>query len=72
MKDETSNDHESIHPPSFAQSEFETIIRRQKNNPHGLKIMNIPSRYPTLDNDWEFAVSPSGMTRLASYFSTNE
>ncbi|PVG04382.1 hypothetical protein CPB86DRAFT_843350 [Serendipita vermifera] len=45
----------SAHPPSFAQSEFETIIRRQKTNPHGLKILNIPSRYPTLDNDWEFA-----------------
>lgn len=49
------HDDSSVHPPSFAQSEFETIVRRQKTNPHGLKIVNIPSRYPTLDNDWEFA-----------------
>ncbi|KAG8773278.1 hypothetical protein FRC12_002625, partial [Ceratobasidium sp. 428] len=43
-------------PPSFAQSEFETIIRRQKNNtPHGLKIVSAPSRFPHLDNDWEFS-----------------
>ncbi|KAJ7591514.1 amino acid permease-domain-containing protein [Mycena floridula] len=43
-----------MHPPSFAQSEFETIIRRQKTT-HALKIVNIPSRFPNLDNDWEFA-----------------
>jgi len=44
------------HPPSFAQSEFETIVRRQKTKSHNLKIMDIPSRFPNLDNDWEFAV----------------
>ncbi|KIM22963.1 hypothetical protein M408DRAFT_269399 [Serendipita vermifera MAFF 305830] len=49
------NDDSSVHPPSFAQSEFETIIRRQKTNPNGLKITNVPSRFPHLDNDWEFA-----------------
>ncbi|KAF8606430.1 hypothetical protein BDV93DRAFT_594682 [Ceratobasidium sp. AG-I] len=43
-------------PPSFAQSEFETIIRRQRNNtPHGLKVVSAPSRFPHLDNDWEFS-----------------
>ncbi|KAG8905917.1 hypothetical protein FRB99_007997 [Tulasnella sp. 403] len=43
-------------PPSFAQSEFETIIRRQRNNnPHTLKIRNVPSRFPNLNNTWEFA-----------------
>jgi hypothetical protein len=52
-----TNDHASIYPPSFAQSEFETIIRRQRTNPNGLKIINIPLRFPTLDNDWEFVVS---------------
>jgi hypothetical protein len=31
-------------PPSFAQSQFETIIRRQRNSPHGLKIIDIPPR----------------------------
>jgi hypothetical protein len=43
-------------PPSFAQSQFETIIRRQRNSPHGLKIIDIPPRFPNLDNEWEFAV----------------
>jgi hypothetical protein len=52
-----TNDYTSNYPPSFAQSEFETIIRRQRTNPNGLKIINIPLRFPTLDNDWEFAVS---------------
>lgn len=52
-----ANDNSSIYPPSFAQSEFETIIRRQRTNPNGLKVINIPLRFPTLDNDWEFAVS---------------
>ena len=65
-------------PPSFAQSEFETvsrnyiytpsllisselqIVRRQRNNqPHTLKVPDIPSRFPNLDNLWEFAVSGS-------------
>lgn len=45
-------------PFRFAQSEFETIIRRQKYSAHGLKIVNTHhSRFPNLDNDWEFAVS---------------
>ena len=49
----------AVSPPSFAQSEFETIIRRQKPS-RGLKILDsIPSRFPYLDNDWEFAVSHS-------------
>ncbi|EJU05049.1 hypothetical protein DACRYDRAFT_114337 [Dacryopinax primogenitus] len=47
----------SPHPPSFAQSEFETIIRRQRNNrPHNIKAPpNLRTRYPNLDHDWEFA-----------------
>ncbi|KAB5594854.1 Transcription-associated protein 1 [Ceratobasidium theobromae] len=49
---------ESQAPPSFAQSEFETIIRRQRNNnPHGLKMVSAPSRFPHLDNDWEFRIT---------------
>lgn len=48
-------DHQ-MQPPSFAQSEFEMITRRQKNSAHGLKIIDIPSRFPNLDNDWEFVV----------------
>ena len=43
-------------PPSFEQSEFETIIRRQRNTVNGLKIIDIPSRFPNVDNEWEFAV----------------
>ncbi|KZT52939.1 hypothetical protein CALCODRAFT_458622, partial [Calocera cornea HHB12733] len=47
----------SLHPPSFAQSEFETIIRRQRHNrPHNIKAPpNLRTRYPNLDHDWEFA-----------------
>ncbi|KAG8954830.1 hypothetical protein FRC00_005658 [Tulasnella sp. 408] len=57
----------SAPPPSFAQSEFETIIRRQRNNqPHTLKIPNIPSRFPNLDNLWEFAVQSPQDMELAS------
>ncbi|KDN50796.1 hypothetical protein RSAG8_01294, partial [Rhizoctonia solani AG-8 WAC10335] len=41
-------------PPSFAQSEFETIIRRQKVD--GLhKLVPTPSRFPRIANEWEFS-----------------
>ncbi|KAG8857674.1 hypothetical protein FRB96_005692 [Tulasnella sp. 330] len=55
-RDENDADLASNLPPSFAQSEFETIVRKQRNNqPHTLKIRNAPSRFPHLDNLWEFA-----------------
>ncbi|CAE6427615.1 unnamed protein product [Rhizoctonia solani] len=42
-------------PPSFAQSEFETIIRRQRlDGPNGRKLVPNPSRFPRVDNEWEF------------------
>ncbi|KAF8318372.1 hypothetical protein DL93DRAFT_2183436 [Clavulina sp. PMI_390] len=48
-------------PPTFAQSEFETIIRRQRPIPsHGLKMPHAHSlRTPRLDADWQFAGSGS-------------
>ncbi|KAG9006649.1 hypothetical protein FRB90_009798 [Tulasnella sp. 427] len=58
LTEQDVEDPDPLHapPPSFAQSEFETIIRRQRNNqPHTLKIPNIPTRFPNLDNLWEFA-----------------
>ncbi|GJJ13232.1 hypothetical protein Clacol_007483 [Clathrus columnatus] len=43
-------------PSSFAQSEPETIIRRQKPRPpNGLKHVDIPSRFQGTDTEWEFA-----------------
>jgi len=47
---------ESIHsPPSFAESQFATIARRQRSRGAALKISNVPSRYPNLLHDFEFA-----------------
>jgi hypothetical protein len=42
-------------PPSFAESQFETIVRRQKRAHDTLKISNVPTRYPNLPRDFEFA-----------------
>lgn len=42
-------------PPSFAESQFHTIVRRQRPRDTALKIPNIPSRYPNLLHDFEFA-----------------
>ncbi|KAJ1307239.1 hypothetical protein OPQ81_001352 [Rhizoctonia solani] len=43
-------------PPSFAQSEFETIIRRQRvDDPNGYKLIPTPSRFPRVTNEWEFS-----------------
>ncbi|KAI9280283.1 amino acid permease-domain-containing protein [Umbelopsis sp. AD052] len=44
-------------PPSFAESEFQTIQRRQvkRLGTNLLKWSETPSRYPTLSNEWEFA-----------------
>ncbi|KAG8922084.1 hypothetical protein FRC02_012152 [Tulasnella sp. 418] len=56
LQEDDIADGASLYPPSFAQSEFETIVRRQRNNqPHMLKIPNVPSRFPNLSNNWEFA-----------------
>jgi hypothetical protein len=44
-------------PPSFAESEFHAIQRRQvkRLGSNLLKWSSTPSRYPTLSNEWEFA-----------------
>jgi hypothetical protein len=47
---------ESIHaPPSFAESQFAAIVRRQRPHTTALKISNVPTRYPNLPRDFEFA-----------------
>ena len=49
-------DDDSIHaPPSFAESQFATIIRRQRAHDSALKVSNVPTRYPNLPRDFEFA-----------------
>ncbi|KAI0065724.1 hypothetical protein BV25DRAFT_1821391 [Artomyces pyxidatus] len=50
-------DADSITPPSFAQSEFQTIIRRQRhgNDPEGLKIRHSHPRSPHNSAEWDFA-----------------
>ncbi|KZV64688.1 hypothetical protein PENSPDRAFT_656347 [Peniophora sp. CONT] len=47
----------SLKPPSFAQSEFQTIVRRQRHggDPDGLKVGHRHERHPHLRNDWEFS-----------------
>ncbi|KAI9304827.1 amino acid permease-domain-containing protein, partial [Cunninghamella echinulata] len=44
-------------PPSFAESEFQHIRHRQidRSNPSMLKYSSVPSRFPNLNNQWEFA-----------------
>jgi hypothetical protein len=41
-------------PPSFASSQFDVILRRQRHR-DGPKLSNIPSRFLNLSNDFEFA-----------------
>ncbi|RUP43698.1 hypothetical protein BC936DRAFT_136842 [Jimgerdemannia flammicorona] len=43
----------NVAPPSFAESQFQTIQRRQAGVT--LKYSSSPSRYPNLSNAWEFA-----------------
>jgi len=45
---------EHINPPSFRESQFDIILRRQRPRP-ALKFTNIPSRFINLSNDFEFA-----------------
>ena len=48
----------SVYPPSFAESQFEVILRRQRTRHRtngGLKLTASPSRFLTLSNDFEFA-----------------
>jgi hypothetical protein len=50
------DDDESVKaPPSFAESQFATIVRRQRVHDTALKISNAPTRYPNLTRDFEFA-----------------
>jgi hypothetical protein len=44
-------------PPSFTQSQFDIVLRRQRVRPPdgGLKISYLPSRFLNLPNQFEFA-----------------
>ncbi|GAB1521665.1 hypothetical protein RhiTH_004762 [Rhizoctonia solani] len=54
-KRDRNDEIDNYPPPSFAQSEFETIIRRQRiGGPDGRKFVPSPSRFPRVDNEWEF------------------
>jgi hypothetical protein len=48
-------DESILSPPSFAESQFATIVRRQRPRDTALKISNVPTRYPNLSQDFEFA-----------------
>ena len=54
---------EPTSPPSFRESKFDIILRRQRPHP-GLKFTNVPSRFINLSNDFEFAGWGS-LSRLA-------
>jgi hypothetical protein len=45
---------ENTNPPSFRESQFDIILRRQRPRP-GLKINHVPSRFLNLSHDFEFA-----------------
>lgn len=45
---------EASKPPSFHESQFDIILRRQRPRP-GPKFTSIPSRFLHLSNDFEFA-----------------
>ncbi|RDB17279.1 hypothetical protein Hypma_001728 [Hypsizygus marmoreus] len=45
-------------PPSFAESQFDIVLRRQRLRPKeggGIKLTALPSRFLNLTNDFEFA-----------------
>lgn len=47
-----------VSPPSFRDSQFDIIFRRQRSRPQdggGLKLTAIPSRFINLTNNFEFA-----------------
>lgn len=49
---------ENSRPPSFRDSQFDIILRRQRIRPReggGLKLTALPSRFINLTNDFEFA-----------------
>lgn len=45
---------ECANPPSFRESQFDIVLRRQRPRPI-LKFTNVPSRFINLSNDFEFA-----------------
>jgi len=46
----------SPHPPSFDQSQYDIVLRRQRARQEGkLKFTAVPSRFLNLTNDFEFA-----------------
>ncbi|KAI8384770.1 amino acid permease-domain-containing protein [Radiomyces spectabilis] len=57
LRNACSSDASAEPPPSFAESEFHHIQRRQVNRHRSnlLKWSSVPSRYPNLSNAWEFA-----------------
>ncbi|KII92394.1 hypothetical protein PLICRDRAFT_172492 [Plicaturopsis crispa FD-325 SS-3] len=46
---------ETATPPSFDQSRFDIVLRRQRPKTGGLKLTSVPSRFLNLSNDFEFA-----------------
>ncbi len=47
-----------MEPPSFHDSHFDVILRRQRNRPRdggGLKSTTVPSRFLNLSGEFEFA-----------------
>ncbi len=52
------DDITSIHPPSFAESQFDVILRRQRvrfRKHNGLKVTTTPSRFVHICDHSEFA-----------------
>lgn len=45
---------ETVNPPTFPESRFDIILRRQRTRPE-LKFTTVPSRFLNLSNDFEFA-----------------
>lgn len=53
-----AQDVSSLHPPSFSESQFDVILRRQRprhRHAGGLKLTSSPSRFLSLSNEFEFA-----------------
>ncbi|TFK52934.1 hypothetical protein OE88DRAFT_1656621 [Heliocybe sulcata] len=47
-----------VNPPSFADAQFDIVLRRQRTRPReggGMKLTTIPSRFLNLSNAFEFA-----------------
>ncbi|OJA13239.1 hypothetical protein AZE42_12534 [Rhizopogon vesiculosus] len=50
------NHSDSLYPPSFHQSQYDIVLRRQRAHQEGKpKFTGVPSRFLNLTNDFEFA-----------------